>query len=100
LTSKIDIKVQEASPGAIEAIERLGGSIECVYKSPREIESEIHPERFIIPPTEKMDPTEWRDLRHYINADKRGYLAPGEGETIESVVERVLSRTRKVGKAV
>lgn len=86
------LKVQDASAGAIEAVERVGGRVELVYMSQREIQAVTKPESFVIAPSEKMHPTEWKGLRRYIDPEKRGYLS-GE-EDVASIVDRCLSRAK------
>ncbi len=63
MKNKIDIEVARASPGAIEAVEKLGGTIKAVYHSRRDLRAIIHPELFAILPKEPLLPTEWSDLR-------------------------------------
>lgn len=96
LTSKIDIKVQETCPGAIEAVEAKGGSIEKVYLGKRDIKALLKPELFAILPKENQLPKDWKDLRRYIVPETRGYLAPKEGESLADVVERVVKGTRPI----
>ncbi|KAL3900468.1 MAG: hypothetical protein SGCHY_001308 [Lobulomycetales sp.] len=97
-SKNLSIKVQSASPAAVEAVEALGGSVECVYLSQREISAALRPEQFVIMPTQKQHPTDWKDLRHYLSAEHRGYLAPKEGETVESVVATVMRQARMQDK--
>ena len=75
-------------PDVIEHIEKLGGSIKTVYTSQRGLRSMLYPELFIIKPTQKQLPTEWKDLKTYVNHDLRGELAPSGNETISDVVKR------------
>jgi large subunit ribosomal protein L15 len=94
--TKIDIEVAEATPEAIEKVEALGGSIKAVFHSPRDLRAIMHPELFAELPTEAQLPSEWTDLKVYLDPFKRGYLAPKEDEKLSDVVKRVMTESSKV----
>ena len=92
LTTKLNLEVQLASPNAIEAVERAGGSIESVYYNRVTLRAKLKPHRFeaaavgsrhgnmrprpALPPPKLM-----RDV--YLTERHRGYLRDVEvGEVV------------------
>lgn len=99
-STKINIQVQEASPEAIERIEALGGSIQSVYLSKRDLKALLQPHLFIELPQTPQLPTQWTDLKVYVDENKRGYLAPSGEETVSDVVKRIMDLTKPGAKVV
>jgi len=56
-TTPLHIEVQDASVGAIEAIERAGGSIKTVYYSKLTLRAKLKPEKFGVHRTIKNGPS-------------------------------------------
>lgn len=70
--AKIDIEVPRVSPAAVEAIERNGGSIRCVYYNRVAFHAHLHPEKYDVMPKRGMPPPKlWK---YYSREDIRGYL--------------------------
>ena len=89
LTHKLNIEVQSAHPDAIKRVEELGGTIKTVYYSPRDLKALMQPWLFSQLPTEKRGPTEWKDMKHYVDPERRGEYVPKDGESLADVVDRI-----------
>lgn len=69
---KIDLEVSRATRPVIEAIERVGGSIKCMYYNRLGLRSVLYPEKFkIMPRFARPAP---KDYLWYKNPDTRGYV--------------------------
>eukprot|EP00002_Diphylleia_rotans_P024622 TRINITY_DN4870_c0_g1_i1.p1 TRINITY_DN4870_c0_g1~~TRINITY_DN4870_c0_g1_i1.p1 ORF type:complete len:274 (-),score=52.65 TRINITY_DN4870_c0_g1_i1:95-916(-) len=69
---KIDIEVSKATRRAIEAVEKVGGSIKCMYYNRLGLRSILYPERFdILPRFARPAP---KDYLWYTNPDNRGFV--------------------------
>ncbi len=53
----MDIEVQETTPKAIEAIERNGGKVRCVYYHRVDLDTVLHPEKYVVVPETPLLPT-------------------------------------------
>ena len=77
----VRIEAQEATHGAIAAVEAAGGSVETVYYSRLTLRALLKPEKFEkrLMPRPALPPP--RTMRKYMSEEKRGYLrnlAPGD----------------------
>jgi len=75
--AKVDIEVSAASESAINAVERQGGNIKCVYFDKIGIRVHLQPERFAPPIPRPARPPN-RLLKLFADPAKRGFLASEE----------------------
>ncbi|GAA5855940.1 hypothetical protein JCM9279_005556 [Rhodotorula babjevae] len=91
VTPGVQITVSKASTKAIQAVEKLGGTLVARYENRLTLRALIRPESFFLkgrPLPGKADPVARRHLLYYSDPKKRGYLAlealkrdaQGEGE--------------------
>ena len=83
LNMQINIEVQEATQGAINAVERAGGKISTVYYSRLNLRAHLKPDKIIakgqLLPRPALPPPKL--MRRYADPERRGYLAdlqPGD----------------------
>ena len=87
----MNIQVSKASQAAIERVEKLGGTISCVYHSPESIKCMRQPEKYIIKPQGIEIPSSKRELERYIDPRQRGYLAGKvEGVDRKDIIRKVV----------
>lgn len=75
--AKVNLEVSLASENAINAIERQGGNIKCVYFDKLGLRVHLQPERFSHPVPRPARPSN-RILKLYADPAKRGMLAKEE----------------------
>ncbi|BGP14411.1 hypothetical protein JCM10213_004535 [Rhodosporidiobolus nylandii] len=77
-TPNLNIMVSKASQSAIDAVERLNGTLVARYENRLTLRALIRPESFLSkgrPIPGKADPIQRRDLLYYSDPKHRGYLA-------------------------
>ncbi|GAA6063726.1 hypothetical protein JCM10212_001627 [Sporobolomyces blumeae] len=77
-TRNLDITVSKASKSAIEAIEKLDGTLVARYENRLTLRALVRPLSFLskgVAIPGKADPVTRRDLLYYSNLSNRGYLA-------------------------
>lgn len=74
LTVPIHIEVTRASKNAIEAIERVGGSVTSVYYNKLALRAHLHPEKFLALPKVAKPPPSL--MPYYLDYNNRGFLSP------------------------
>ncbi|GAA5858472.1 hypothetical protein JCM8547_007322 [Rhodosporidiobolus lusitaniae] len=77
-TPNLHITVSKASKSAIEAVERLGGTLIARYENRLTLRALVRPESFYLKGRAlpgKADPVSRRDLLYYSDMKNRGYLA-------------------------
>ncbi|GAA5892950.1 hypothetical protein JCM8208_004133 [Rhodotorula glutinis] len=77
-TPGVQITVTKASDKAIQAVEKLGGTLVARYENRLTLRALIRPESFFLkgrPLPGKADPVSRRHLLYYSDPTKRGYLA-------------------------
>ncbi|KAI9176149.1 YmL10 [Blastocladiella emersonii ATCC 22665] len=80
LRTPIHIEVTQASKTAIEAVEKLGGKVVCVYYNKLGLRALVKPHKFRVLPR-RAEPTATRDIDYYSSQEHRGYLALGVAPT-------------------
>ena len=89
--AKVDIEVTRASKTAIEAVERNGGTVKCIYHDRLQLRALLKPEKYPI-----LKPRPARPKNKYIlwysDPDNRGFLADPEE------VEKRRQENVKLGK--
>ena len=89
--AKVNIEVNRASKTAIEAVERNGGTVKCVYHDRLQLRALLKPEKYPI-----LKPRPARPKNKYIlwysDPDNRGFLADPEE------VEKRRQENLKLGK--
>mmetsp|Transcript_17090 Transcript_17090/g.20119 ORF Transcript_17090/g.20119 Transcript_17090/m.20119 type:complete len:245 (+) Transcript_17090:11-745(+) len=74
LTSPIEIEVSRASASAIEAIERVGGTVTTVHYNQLALRALIRPESFLVLPKIAKPPPKL--MPYYLDYQNRGFLSP------------------------
>jgi large subunit ribosomal protein L15 len=74
-TAKVDLQCNQATQGAIEAIERNGGKFTSIYCDKKRLDSLLHPEKYLSVPDFILPPTK-RLIAYYSDPVFRGYLVP------------------------
>jgi large subunit ribosomal protein L15 len=74
LSEPLHLEVNNASDGAIKAIEKAGGTVTCVHLNKLALRSMIKPIKFDILPRRARPPPRLMDL--YLDGTKCGYLSP------------------------
>jgi large subunit ribosomal protein L15 len=69
----VSLEVTEASISAIEAVERLGGSVVTVYNSKLSLRALLKPHKFAVLPKTPVPPP--KSMPYYTSDEKRGYLS-------------------------
>ncbi|RKP15384.1 ribosomal protein L18e/L15P [Piptocephalis cylindrospora] len=77
LRTPVDIRVAQASSQAIERIEAIGGSIQCVYHNSLGLRAILKPNKFFRQPKQAL-PTKRRDIEYYSDSKHRGYLVSAQ----------------------
>lgn len=85
MTSKVDIEASRASSKAIEAIEKVGGSIKTIHLNRLALRAHLHPEKFEILPKIARPPPKL--MKYYTDYTKRGYLSP-EIQVLDQISEK------------
>ncbi|PWN44480.1 ribosomal protein L15 [Ceraceosorus guamensis] len=76
VSTPVNIVISKATPTAIAAIEKAGGSIMTRYYTQRTLQSLIHSERYADrPPPAHARPTHKDDLLYYSDPKNRGFLS-------------------------
>ncbi|PWN51327.1 ribosomal protein L15 [Violaceomyces palustris] len=76
LRDPVNLVVSRASQSVIEAVEALGGSVECRYYNKLSLRALVKPEKFVGRRRPKpADPIAKKDLLWYSSPHNRGYLA-------------------------
>ncbi|ETV97701.1 ribosomal protein L15 [Aphanomyces invadans] len=75
LTSPVTIEVSQASQGAIEAVEKAGGSIKSVYYNRLGLRALLKPHKFEGKPMPQLARPPPKKLGYYTDFEKRGYLS-------------------------
>lgn len=89
----IKLQVQQASKRAIEAIERVGGTIEVRYYDRISMLAKVRPDRFAFQPKFEI-PKHKNDIAYYMDADRRGYLSGIAPLKPELLIPSLLARTK------
>lgn len=79
LKSPLDLEVTQASRKAIEAIEKAGGKIQCVYHNKLNLKAILKPQKFLTLPRPAFPNLKLQAW--YKNPDNRGYLVGKIEET-------------------
>lgn len=74
LTTPLNIEVTRASMSAIEAVERVGGTVVTTYYNSLALRVLVQPERFIVIPKVARPPP--RLMPYYLDYRNRGSLSP------------------------
>lgn len=74
LKSPLHLEVSRASEGAIQAVEKAGGTVTCVHFNTLALRALVKPYKFDILPM-RARPTP-KLMQYYLNVNKAGYLSP------------------------
>eukprot|EP00795_Rhopilema_esculentum_P007790 gene7790-13643_t len=91
--AKVKIEVSLASKSAIEAVERQGGTIDCVYFDKVGLRVHLRPESFSPPIPRQARPSS-KLMKIYADPERRGFLAdPNE-------IQKLKEEKQKAGELV
>ncbi|KAH6603053.1 hypothetical protein BASA61_000467 [Batrachochytrium salamandrivorans] len=98
LKTKIDIEVTRASVGAIQVVERIGGTVTTAYHNKEIIRAALYPEKYL-QVRQLLVPANPQEIARYVDPERRGYLAPlVDGLDKKDIMQRILKEVKTLKK--
>ncbi|KAJ1330447.1 hypothetical protein BSLG_009365 [Batrachochytrium salamandrivorans] len=98
LKTKIDIEVTRASVGAIQVVERNGGTVTTAYHNKEIIRAALYPEKYL-QVRQLLVPANPQEIARYVDPERRGYLAPlVDGLDKKDIMQRILKEVKTLKK--